>query len=251
MATKAQVLAQLRRKVSDEDTLQELLKSENLLLLLKHYGYQKASLQQRIKSGTLPGEFLLEVMDQEPDEDHLLSIVRGNTGAAKQRPAQSKTKTGSNPVRATTSDSPIMDMYPEPSSVNLYPDSMSDEGKNLFERPIMRAAVVIVTLTSIFPALMLAGFFPKINIISSPVIGLIVALIGGAVAGGLFAHTTRIARWKGVLMGVVLNIGTLGATILYVQNRSKVFSIEIAIPLALGSLPALALYFVMGRRKDI
>ena len=72
MSTKAQILVQLLEKIPDPDTLQRLLELDNLLYLLQQYGQQKDTLQQRLASGTLPEELLLELLGHEPRVYELL-----------------------------------------------------------------------------------------------------------------------------------------------------------------------------------
>lgn len=72
MATKAQVLVQLLEKIPDPDTLRRLLEPENLHYLLERYGHQKDTLQQRLVSGTLPEQLLLELLEHEPRVYELL-----------------------------------------------------------------------------------------------------------------------------------------------------------------------------------
>jgi|GEM_PF-4318542 len=72
MATKAQVLVQLLEKIPDPDMLHRLLELDNLLYLLQQYGHQKNTLQQRMSSGTLAEELLLELLEHEPRVYELL-----------------------------------------------------------------------------------------------------------------------------------------------------------------------------------
>jgi hypothetical protein len=72
MSKKAQVLVQLLEKIPDIDTLYRLLEPYNLLYLLHRYGHEKDTLDQRLASGTLPGELLLELLEQEPRVYELL-----------------------------------------------------------------------------------------------------------------------------------------------------------------------------------
>jgi hypothetical protein len=257
MSTKAQVLIQLLEKIPDTNKLQRLLEPENLLYLLQQYGYQKEDLQQRLKNGMLPGELLLELLEQEPDSEYLL-VMLSNTMDTKvekrvvidQMMSQMK----------KDADSPSLNPAPVPSD-NAFPKakvaplanlsshaSMSDEGSSIFQQPPMVAALVIVAVTSITPALIYTDVFSGKSVSSSPVIVLIVALIGGAVAGALFSRAIPTPYWKGILIGIVLNVGVLLATIVYIQARTELFKIELVIPLGLGSLPALGLYYLLARR---
>lgn len=265
MSRKAEVLIQILEKVPDSNKVQRLLEPENLLYLLQQYGYQKEELQKRVKSGTLPGELLLELLEKESDPEYLLAMLNNTMDTKVEKrvvideiinQGRKEGKIPSSPAAASAPSSSVRTVSEKakgtPSSFDLTtsPTSMSNEGSSLFERPMMQAAIVVVTVTAILPALMHTGFFSEINIIPSPAFALVLAFIGGIIAGALFSQTTGHARWKGVLMGVVLNVGVLLTTIVYSQARTELFSIEVAIPLLLGSIPALVLYIILIWFKD-
>jgi hypothetical protein len=267
MSTKAQVLIQLLEKIPNADTLQRLLEPENLLYLLQQYGHQKDELQQKLQSGTLPGELLLNLLEQEPDVDYLLVMLSNTMDTRVEKRVlfdkmmnhikQMDERAASLPKVEPVVSTPVSDAATVPNVspaalplINLPTSSVmaADTQRSPVERPTSTVAIVIITLTSVIPALTLAGFFPKV--ILSQEITAVIAAIGGAVAGALVARQNAYPYWKGVLIGIVLNLGVLWTTTVYVQARTSLFKIEIVIPLLLGSLPALLLYVLLIGKKE-
>lgn len=119
--------------------------------------------------------------------------------------------------------------------------------KNPLGKNYLLIVIVIVTLSSIIPALMITGFIEKI-IIPGYEVATIIA-IGGGILAGAFITTHRIFTIKGMLLGLIFNLGVLWATILYTQVRTSILRIEIVVPLILGSLPAIMVYFVFFKKK--
>ena len=78
MSHTAQVLVQLLEMVPDTDQLQRLLEMDNLTYLWRRYGHSQQDMQQRLANGTLPGEFLLELLAQEPNASQLLAQLHND-----------------------------------------------------------------------------------------------------------------------------------------------------------------------------
>lgn len=77
--SKAEVLLELLDRVKSADTLEILLKPENLLRLFLLYGGDPDSMKAQLARGKLPGEFLLEILDQEPNVSTLMLQLNPET----------------------------------------------------------------------------------------------------------------------------------------------------------------------------
>ncbi len=219
-----QVLLDILNKVPDPDKVGKLLEAENLLKLLLIYGRDKETVRQELQGGKLPGEFLLELLEQEPDADRLLAQL-GITDV------KSGEKRAAPPV----------------SSVPTPPVSTGMGGNkrgNLLGKYAQIVAIAIVACTAVLPALILAGFLPNGSL--SYQTATIIALIGGAIAGAI-ADPFAIFSWKGMIVGIVYNLGALWATIFYTEYRTSILRIELAIPLLLGGIPAVIVFFLLSK----
>ncbi len=106
--------------------------------------------------------------------------------------------------------------------------------------------VIIIALTSVVPAFMMAGFLGQSLMLSSRVASLI-ALGGGALAG-VFSHPRRLVSWRGLIVGIVYNLAALWAMILYASwGRSALLSFEVIFPLVVALLPAAGVYYLLSR----
>ncbi|MDQ2904081.1 MAG: hypothetical protein M3Y81_11050 [Chloroflexota bacterium] len=96
-----------------------------------------------------------------------------------------------------------------------------------------------LVFTSVLPALLLTGFFPSFGILrGSFPLWIIVALLGGALGGGLM--TPNLRYWYvGGIAGILIGPGMLIATYYYTAFRSSFLAIEIVIPMVIGALPGL------------
>jgi hypothetical protein len=77
--SKAEILLELLDRVPKADVLEYLLKSENLLRLYLLYGGDPDEMRDQLSEGKLPGEFLLEILDQESDVQTLLLQINPDT----------------------------------------------------------------------------------------------------------------------------------------------------------------------------
>ncbi len=226
MATKqsADILLKLLDRVSDAAKLDRLLEAENLLKLLQLYGQSKDDVRRKLTNGTLPGELLLELLEREPDPDRLLAQLGVSD--------------------ATPSKDPIEQKPTSKPRAQLSPTTRPERPRNLFGDRFLLAVLVIISLTTVVPSLMVTGFFPGATLTREA--GTLIALVGGAVAGAIANPKVRFSP-KGMLVGLVYGLGTLWATIFYTQARTSIIKIELIIPLALGLIPAFAVYYLLSR----
>jgi hypothetical protein len=109
--------------------------------------------------------------------------------------------------------------------------------------------IVVIALTSIVPALMMAGFLGK-SLIPSLRVATLIALGGGAVAGA-FSHPKRLISWRGIIVGIVYNLAALWALRLYASapwgSRSALLTFEVAFPLVVALLPAAGIYYLLSK----
>lgn len=107
------------------------------------------------------------------------------------------------------------------------------------------ALIVIVTLTSIVPAMVIAGFIEAEP--PSRGVATLIAAAGGILAGAIGAP--RLFSWKAILVATVYNVALLWATMAYLSVHMLVLDIELAVPLLVAALPAAALYFLLSRKR--
>jgi len=252
-AKTAQVLIKLLEKVPDSQKLSTLLEPANLLILLHHYGHNIDDLRTRLQTGTLPGELLLELLEQEPNADRLLERLgpsatqpkpAGNTAKPAETPAPTAATPATNPARPVAS--PVQSaekITPAPAANPVKTVTVTEKarGSTSFSNSFI-VALVIITLTTIVPALMITGFFGEIAL--SRDTATIIALVGGAVAGAIADSKQRL---RGVLVGITFGVATLWSGILYFQARGSIIKIEMVIPLLGGLIPAAAVYYVLSR----
>jgi hypothetical protein len=226
MATKqsAEILLKLLDKIPDAGKLDRLLEAENLLKLLQIYGQSKDEVRRRLTNGTLPGELLLELLEREPDPDRLLAQL-GISGAQLDKDR----------VKQDSSQKARM---------SAVPGTKPERSANLLGNYFLLAVLVIISLTAIVPALMVTGFLPGATLTREA--GTLIALVGGAAAGAVANPKARFSP-KGMMVGIAYGLGSLWATIFYTQARTSIIKIELIIPLALGFIPAFAVYYLLSR----
>jgi hypothetical protein len=210
-----EVLLKLLEKLP-ADKLEILLKPENLLELLQFHGQDKESIRQALKGGKLPGEFLLELLEREPDADTLLAKLGANNRKPVKQPTVWFIR---NTVRAKQQG------------------SRADNYRLI-------AVLTMIVVSSILPAFILSGFLPNTVHLTNELATLI-ALIGGAIAGAI-SNPDKLFTWKGMVVGFVYSLGTLWAAIFYMQSRTSIFKFEILIPMIVGGMPALVVYFLLS-----
>jgi hypothetical protein len=220
----ADVVLKLLDKVPDAGKLDKLLEAENLLKLLQRYGQSKDDVRRKLTNGVLPGELLLELLEQEPDPDRLLAQL-GISDAKSEK-------------------SNIKQDQPNKARMSASSATKPERPTNLFGNYFLPAVLVIIGLTTVAPALMVTGFLPGATLTREA--GTLIALVGGAVAGAIANPKARLSP-KGMMVGAVYGLGTLWATILYTQARTSIIKIELIIPLGLGIIPAFAVYYVLSQ----
>lgn len=110
---------------------------------------------------------------------------------------------------------------------------------------VQTLSIVILTLSTLFPALDLAGFREGPGWFSLPVC-LLIAAVGGSVAGAIFYPGFRF-WYVGMLCGGIIGVSCLLATFLYVLPRQEIYSFEVMFPIILGALPGFLLYYILMR----
>ncbi len=78
------------------------------------------------------------------------------------------------------------------------------------------------------------------------VVSLIVIVVGAAIAGYLVGRTPK-ARAAFTLPFVVMGIGIALATWWYTESRSSIVNYELVIPMAIGCLPGVGVYFLVKK----
>ncbi len=73
------VLLELLDRVQPAETLDRLLEAQNVLKLYLLYVGDADEMRDQVSKGKLPGEFLLEILDKEPDVHTLLSQIDSDT----------------------------------------------------------------------------------------------------------------------------------------------------------------------------
>jgi hypothetical protein len=121
--------------------------------------------------------------------------------------------------------------------------------KNPFGYYCFLFVVVVTALTSVVPALMMAGFLGK-GLVLAPRVATLIALGGGAVAGA-FSHPRRLVSWQGLIVGIVYNLAALWALHLYSSpawgGSKALLSFEVLFPLVVALLPAVGVYYLLSR----
>lgn len=121
--------------------------------------------------------------------------------------------------------------------------------KNPFGYYCFLFVVVVIALTSVVPALMMAGFLGE-RLVLPPLVATLVALGGGAIAGAL-SHPRRLVSWQGLIVGVVYNMAALWALRLYSSpawgGSEALLSFEVIFPLVVALLPAVGVYYLLLR----
>ncbi len=235
-ATKsAEVLLKLLEKVPDSKKLSKLLEPENLLALLQSRGKSQDELRKRLQSGTIPGELLLELLDEEPDADRLLEQLR----TSEIKPA-SRLNIPAEPLNLS-----FIKSRTTPETVSAAPAREFKGIAKLLDKYHPVAVIAIFSLTAVIPALAILGFLSPITPPANDT-ATVLALVGGAI-GGAIANPFQSFSWRGAVTGMVYGVSTLWATIAYTQARTSIFKFEIVIPLALGAIPAFGVYFLLTR----
>lgn len=111
-----------------------------------------------------------------------------------------------------------------------------------------KAALLILTLTAIAPALGVAGFMgAEFTEVSRLWLSLL-AVIGGGVAGALYVPD-KAQWWKGLLSGMVGGFSVLWVMIVYASFRDSIYGLELLIPLSLGVAPGAVLFAILMRQE--
>lgn len=124
---------------------------------------------------------------------------------------------------------------------------MSSQGEALFDSSKTRyiLGIVVFTLCTIIPALGYAGFMFRELIGMNT--SLLYAISGiGTMAAFFVTNYKRII--PNLICGPLTGLGTTFATVFYLSNRSSIIKLELIIPMALGVLPGILLYYFLTRK---
>lgn len=111
-----------------------------------------------------------------------------------------------------------------------------------------KAALIILGLTTIAPALGAAGFMGDEFLEVSRLLLSLLAVIGGGITGALYVPD-KAQWWKGLLSGMVSGFSILWVTIVYASFRDNIYYIEMLLPLALGMAPGAVLFAILIRQE--
>jgi hypothetical protein len=111
-----------------------------------------------------------------------------------------------------------------------------------------KAAIIILTLTAIAPALGVAGFFDDLFVAVSRLWLSLLAVIGGGIAGALYVPD-KANGWKGLLSGMASGFSILWVTIVYASFRDSIYGLELLIPLILGVAPGAVLFYILMKQE--
>jgi hypothetical protein len=94
----------------------------------------------------------------------------------------------------------------------------------------------------VFAGMGQSGFLFEMGMLTSSIVIVIFAAVGGYLVG-----RTAKARVAFTLPFVVMNIGIAIATWWYTADRSSIVNYELVIPMAMGCLPGIGIYFVVKK----
>lgn len=120
--------------------------------------------------------------------------------------------------------------------------SISTHGQKISQMHIKIGAALVV-VTAMIPALASSGFFAIFSF--SFEVYVVIAGVGGVIAGGVVSHGHKTPLWVGGISGIVVNLGILFATHFYLGGREEIISIELALPLLFGALPGFLCYTLL------
>lgn len=112
--------------------------------------------------------------------------------------------------------------------------------------PRQMVGLLLLLCTSVFPGLVITGFFPNFGVFTYGLgTWIIISIIGGVIAGSLFMNKMKF-WFVGAITGVLISPGMLIATYYYTMARTHLFSVEIVIPMFIGALPGLCFLFIVN-----
>ena len=111
-----------------------------------------------------------------------------------------------------------------------------------------KAAIIILTLSAIAPALGVAGFFDDLFVAVSRLLLSLVAVIGGGIAGALYVPD-KANWWKGLVSGMASGFSVLWVMIVYASFRDSIYALELLIPLTLGVAPGAVLFYILMKQE--
>lgn len=227
----ADILLELLEYVDDGSQLETLLEPANLINLLKQHSHMsEEAIKSKLKNGSSPGELLLGLFQEGHKADALLASLPADSRPKASRKVVMSTPTPmTKPAPASKRDSEIVDVW----------------AGNLFGEYTIYFVLALVSITAVLPALSLAGFTPM-SIFSSLGTVTLISAIAGAIGGMLYMPNEKIS-WRGIIFGLLLNLGILYAIVFYAQSRQSIFKIELVIPIILGIIPAFGVNAVLSR----
>ncbi len=112
-----------------------------------------------------------------------------------------------------------------------------------------KLSIVVITLASVFPALLVTGFFGG-NAQLSLTVAYGITVIGSAIGGILLADPEIGSWWQMMLSAVITGAGILTLAIFYTDFRDSIYKIELVLIAIVGALPGLLFYTLFVRKKN-
>jgi hypothetical protein len=234
----ATILLELLKKVPDTKKLGILLDPKNLIFLLETYGYDKKSVSNELKNGKRPGEFLLDLLEKEPDSEILFSKL----------PVEEQKKWTPKPISPVQNKSNSNEQVKE-GTANLNRSLEKPRGQNGFKYYALIILIILQVGTVTVPAMMLTGFVP--NLLPSLELGLLISVVGGGVGGCLYDTKKLLSSIKGGIIGAVYGFSTFFAIYYYTLHRTSIIRLELAIPVLLGAIPPILLFILFKKISEL
>jgi uncharacterized membrane-anchored protein len=223
MASAGEVLLKLLDH-ADADTLEVLLKAENLLLVMRRQGWTDDQVKRAlVVDKKIPGELLLDLFKKGVSAKEMLGAL-GHAPIAE--PSVTKVPVEQPRVKGTN-------MTPPPAA----------KGSTL-----MVIGIFMLLITMMLPALLAFGIPEARRALMDSLALTVGAIVVGGALSGLVLAWRKEALWIGAICGVVCALGGNVTLYFYSSWRSSLWNVEIAFVLLIGALPSVFLYhFLKGK----
>jgi hypothetical protein len=208
---------------ADGDQLEVLLEPANLLVVLGACGHDRERVKQQLGRGGTPGTLLLGVFERGKTADELIAMLPEAARQPPIRAAKERTSAPAGPIAPV----PITAPAPGPEVTNAL--------------ETRHAALVAWLAALTVPAMLASGVLPLWTIESSTAIALAAPL---ACLSGAFIAGRPGLRVAGAVGGLVSAPGAVWLAVLWMGLRDNPLRLELALAIAIGALPGLAIYGV-------
>ncbi len=255
---------------SNVDTLMVLMRTENVLALLRLDGWTDADVRKALQvDKKIPGELILELIQRGKTAEDLLASLgpdavaevaaeRAKSAAEASAKRAAAVSAGAEPKAPRAADAPGSAAPATSASPSAGAPATSLTRLGVGSGRAQVAGLVLVLASALAPA-MLSLFDLKIAVALlafgvAPVLGLIA--LGGAVGGAVAADSSA-RRWVVALGGAVASAGGFAAVVGYAlwtatMGRTSLLRLEIAVICLIGMLPgmivAALIHRVVGKR---